>query len=197
MKILSPRREGEAGESSANERLEALVAEHRAYIREIVRRLTPAYLGVEQSEIEQETTIRLWRSLRNEREIRDFQSYVYRVAATAALDAIRQVKERREEQLVMEDAAALSESPSMPGSKAVSPEEVVRRQGVITRIRQELEKLPLNRRRAAKLHLQGFSSDEIARLCGWSEAKARNLAYRGMEDLRRLLRASGFTDDEV
>lgn len=174
--------------SPADQRLERLVADHRPFIREIVARLTPAHLGVPAAEIEQEALIRLWRCLRNEREIRDFRSYVYRVVATAALDAIRQVKERREEQLIEEKAVDLSESPVMPGSRTQSPEESVMFRNLLGRVRELIAHLQINRQRAVKLHLQGFTSDEIAAAYGWSEPKARNLTYRGLGDLRTLLR---------
>ena len=42
-----------------------------------------------------------------------------------------------------------------------------------------------------RLHLQGYHRDEIAGLLGWSEAKTRNLLYRGLDDLRALLVRQG------
>ena len=36
-----------------------------------------------------------------------------------------------------------------------------------------------------------MSSQEIADLLGWSEAKARNLVYRGLSELRKYLREEG------
>jgi DNA-directed RNA polymerase specialized sigma24 family protein len=43
------------------------------------------------------------------------------------------------------------------------------------------------RRTATGLLLQGFVCDEIAARLGISEAAARNLAYRGLDDLRQRL----------
>ena len=54
-----------------------------------------------------------------------------------------------------------------------------------------LEALGDNRRRAVQLHLEGMTTAEIGALLGWSEAKARNLVYRGLADLRESLRAGG------
>jgi RNA polymerase sigma-70 factor (ECF subfamily) len=48
-----------------------------------------------------------------------------------------------------------------------------------------------NRRITVGLYLQGMTTEEIGGLLGWSEAKARNLVYRGLKDLRRELRALG------
>ena len=170
--------------SSARQRLEELVDLHRGYIRQIVNRLTPASLGVASGDIEQEVMIRLWRSIRNEREIRDFRSYVYRVVATAALDALREVKARHEEPLPEHEVMELREHRS-------SPEELAGRRTLLARIRALVATLATNRRRAVKLHLQGFTSTEIAVIEGWSEPKARNLTYRGLGDLRELLRKGG------
>ena len=36
-----------------------------------------------------------------------------------------------------------------------------------------------------RLHLAGYHRDEIARLLNWTEAKTRNLLYRGLADLRK------------
>jgi RNA polymerase sigma-70 factor (ECF subfamily) len=54
-----------------------------------------------------------------------------------------------------------------------------------------LMSLSENRRRAVTLQLHGFTTPETARLLGWSEAKVRNLAWRGIQDLKQLLRDQG------
>jgi DNA-directed RNA polymerase specialized sigma24 family protein len=41
------------------------------------------------------------------------------------------------------------------------------------------------------MHLMGHSRDEIAQLLGWTEAKTRNLLYRGLADVREWLVAEG------
>jgi RNA polymerase sigma-70 factor (ECF subfamily) len=41
------------------------------------------------------------------------------------------------------------------------------------------------------MHLAGYAREEIAQLLGWSEAKTRNLLYRGLADLRERLTARG------
>jgi len=40
-------------------------------------------------------------------------------------------------------------------------------------------------------HLQGLSIQEIADRLKWSQPKARNLIYRGLDEVRRQLRAEG------
>ena len=41
------------------------------------------------------------------------------------------------------------------------------------------------------MYLKGYGREEIAALLGWSEAKTRNLLYRGLDDLRQRLIARG------
>jgi DNA-directed RNA polymerase specialized sigma24 family protein len=43
-----------------------------------------------------------------------------------------------------------------------------------------------------QLHLQGFGFAEVAKLLALTDATARNLIYRGMEDLRTHLREGGW-----
>ena len=42
-----------------------------------------------------------------------------------------------------------------------------------------------------RMHLAGYPREEIATSLGWTEAKTRNLLYRGLDDLREALRARG------
>lgn len=173
---------------------EALLDRHRSFIHEVVSRFAPQRLGILQSEIEQETAIRVWRTLRNEREIRDFRSYVYRVAATATFDSIREVSRRQERQLDAQEFTSLTVHPSLPGSRAVSPEDEMCSKALVGQITTLVESLPANRSQAVKLHLQGFTSLEIGEICGWSEPKARNLTYRGLDELRGKIRQAGLDD---
>ena len=129
--------------------------------------------------------------MRSERNIADPASYLYRIAATATIDAVRRIKARRESPLsIVED---LEEGPSgvRPVESADSPERVAAGKEIGRRIRDALAMLPDRRRRAVGLYLQGFTSEEIGGLLGWSEPKARNLVYRGLKVLRQQLEKHG------
>jgi RNA polymerase sigma-70 factor (ECF subfamily) len=54
-----------------------------------------------------------------------------------------------------------------------------------------IDQIPASRRAVVRMHLAGHPREEIADLMGWSEAKTRNLLYRGMADLRERLTALG------
>ena len=174
-------------------RLDDLLTAYGALLRSAVRRLCPTALGVTIDEIEQDARIRLWHALRRERNITDPASYLYRIAATAAIDAMRRVRARREHPLddAGGDDGSGTHSASTLSSAARSPEQLAADSQTANRIREALTQLPENRRRAVGLHLQGFTSTEIGRLLDWSEPKARNLTHRGLKDLRRLMQPEG------
>ena len=181
------------GRPDVDRRLDELLTAYGALLRNAVRRLCPIALGVTIDEIEQDARIRLWHALKRERNISDPASYLYRIAATAAIDAMRRVRARREHQLDDiagdEGVGAPIATPLSPAAR--SPEQLAADHQTSERVREALARLPENRRRAVGLHLQGFTSTEIGRLLDWSEPKARNLTHRGLKDLRRLLEPEG------
>jgi DNA-directed RNA polymerase specialized sigma24 family protein len=95
----------------ADVRFTALLDQYGRVLRQAVARFCPKDIGLQVSEIEQEVRIRLWRALQTEKEIREPASYLYRIAATATIDAVRRIKVRRESSL---DVSAKDEE--APGS---------------------------------------------------------------------------------
>ena len=109
----------------AEERLEALLAEFGALLRASVARVCRPGTGVAPEDVEQEARIRLWRALESERDITHPASYVVRVATTAAIDALRRVRARREEPLrtagTIEDSGEIGPAQALRAS-GPSPE---------------------------------------------------------------------------
>lgn len=177
--------------SHAEVRFQAFLREHGGFLHRTLVRLCPRGLGIQLDDVEQDARLRLWRAVASEREITDPASYLYRVAHAATIDALRRVKARREEALP--EAETIGSGNGRPGmALAVESHEIqVERTQVLTRVSAVLGQLPDNRRRALGLHLRGFGTAEIGRLLGWSEAKARNLVYRALRDLRQRLHAEG------
>ena len=174
-------------------RFELVVEEFGKFLRNTIVQLCPKDLGLQFDDIEQDARLRLWRALESEREIEDLASYLYRIAATATIDAIRRAKARREDQLRLaeEETEGAGEMGSFLISQTESPERLAEHQQIIRKVEETLRRLAENRRRAVGLYLEGLTSQEIADLMGWTEPKARNLLYRGLQDLRQQLRAEG------
>jgi RNA polymerase sigma-70 factor (ECF subfamily) len=175
------------------ERFNALLDEFGQLLRRAIIRFCPRDRGIQFDDIEQEARLRLWRALQREREITNHASYLYRIAATATIDAMRRAQARHEEQLhsSREDSAGSGDPLTLPAPLKDSPDRVVESHEVIQKVEAALAQLPDERRRAVGLYLQGLTSQDIAELLDWTEPKSRNLLYRGLKDLRKLLSAEG------
>lgn len=177
----------------SEERLNALLAEFGALLRASVARVCRPGTGVLPEDVVQEARIRLWRALESEREILHPASYVVRVATTAAIDALRRVRARREEPLRAagnEDSGEVGPVQPLRAS-GPTPEEVASGDELFRKVETALAGLAADRAQAVRLHLLGFSSEELARLLAWTEPRARNLLYRGLKDLRVRLAQEG------
>src|SRR5437762_14082402 len=97
-------------------RLEHLLERYATLLRSLIARHCPRHLGLDVADIEQEARLRLWRALDREKELADPASYIYRIAVTTTIDAVRRVLARREDQLRMqpgnEDEPAERPSPT-------------------------------------------------------------------------------------
>jgi RNA polymerase sigma factor (sigma-70 family) len=174
-------------------RFNAVIKEYGSFLRQTIIRFCPKDMGLQFSDIEQEARLRLWRALQSEREIQNLTSYLYRIAVTSTLDAIRRVKSKREDQLHLpeEEEEVAGEPQRLVAGPEHAPDLQAERRQLMRKVESALADLPENRSRAVRLHLQGLTKHEIGDLLGWTEAKARNLVYRGLQDLRERLRAEG------
>jgi len=142
-------------------------------------RLAPSDIG----EAEQEVRIRLWRVSGDPENIAKLSaSYLQRVVTTAVLDLLR----RRRRAAMHDPVEDLPLPASGPG-----PDADVEAASLGVVVQAGVDSLGLARRTVVKLHLEGYRRDEIEALLGWSEAKTRNLLYRGLADLRAYLVARG------
>ena len=194
----SPLSEPDAGSSgvraSADERrLEDLLARFGGLLKATIRRLLPLDLGIDTQDIEQEARIRLWKALGRATNSDLAASYVQKVAATSAIDAIRAALARRDRKALadLESDAEEGGTEVAIGSGGATPEDLASRREVGEAIAGAVAALSPRRRRAVRLHLFGLSSPEIARLTGWSETKIRSLISRGLAEVRAELAGKG------
>lgn len=135
----------------------------------------------------QEVRIRLWRAHPDSEEIgRLPTSYVYRTATTAALDIVR--KRRRHE----DREPSLDTAPTSALVSRTSADEDALASDLGAAITRELDTMVEARRVVVKMHLAGYGRDEMIAALGWSDAKVRNLLYRGLHDLRERLVSAGY-----
>ena len=166
-------------------RLGALVDRFAGYLRLSARRH-----GLDDAEVDdavQEVRLRLWRALERdasrETDAALPTSYVVKTILSAVRDVVRRRSTRRAEALPID---AVPEP-----ATADDPLRLAERRELGRTVAAALATLIPSRRVAVQLYLSGCDKDEIARLLGWSEGKARNLLYRGLADLREALRTRG------
>jgi RNA polymerase sigma-70 factor (ECF subfamily) len=176
----------------ASSTLESLLVRFAAMVRGIGRRHRLSESDVD--EVFQDVRIRLWKaSERGEQIGAKPTSYVYKTAMSAATDLVRRRRRARAESLddgltswgggAADVPAAAVDGESVEGRVMVSE--------LVQRVVAAVDTLAPARRPVVRMHLAGYDREEIASFLGWSEAKTRNLLYRGLADLRERLTAQG------
>src|SRR6185369_17507242 len=148
------------------ERFNLVVEEFGVFLRRAIVRFCPRDKGLQFDDIEQEARLRLWRALQSEREVTNYASYLYRIAATATIDAMRRIQARHEEQLDIQtdqksDDGEILIAPRIASATAPdkdSPERVAESREAIESVKSVLAKLPAEQRRALGMYLQGMTS---------------------------------------
>ena len=92
---------------------------------------------------------------------------------------------------LMEQRADEGEIMIVPAPVKDSPERLTESREAVRKVMSVVAKLPAEQRRAVGMYLQGMTSQDVADLMGWTEPKSRNLIYRGLKELRKLLREEG------
>jgi RNA polymerase sigma factor (sigma-70 family) len=112
-------------------------------------------------------------------------SYLHRTALSAAIDLLRRRRARGGDRTmpIEEHEEGLPE--------ARGPDEDLAQSELAAQVERAIDSLQPSRRPVVRMHLMGHSREEIARVLGWSEAKTRNLLYRGLADVRERLLAEG------
>jgi RNA polymerase sigma-70 factor (ECF subfamily) len=167
--------------------VEAVVSRFGAMVRQVGRRYRLEESDLD--EVMQEVRIRLWRAQRTSEQIGEVStSYVYRTASSAALDVIRRRRSHRAElhQSLDDDDAGVAVAAPAPG-----PHGELESSEVAEQVSRAIETIPASRRPVVRMYLAGHPREEIAELMSWTEAKTRNLLYRGLADLRERLTTIG------
>lgn len=178
--------------ASASDRLSAALEAALANFASVVRRVGWRHRlsDADIDEVLQEVRIRLWHAYasRGEHGGEVPASYVYRTAVSATLDLLRRRRARRAEHHVPLDAPEGERQTSAGG-----PAGDLEAAELADLVARAIETIPASRRPVVRMYLAGYGREEIAEVLGWTEAKTRNLLYRGLADLRARLTEWGVT----
>jgi RNA polymerase sigma-70 factor (ECF subfamily) len=163
---------------------ENLVEKYSRFIESQILRFNPQKNGIDPDDIFQEVKIKLWNVLLDEKKIFSYSSYIKKIVNSCVIDQIR--KSRREEGVISnEKRKRISDRRSFYRKHNSSENDLKKMIG------EAVESLMNSRRRVVKLYLLNMTLDEIATFLHWSEAKTRNLLYRGLEDIKKKLKEKG------
>lgn len=156
---------------------------------EVLARQIARTRGLDAAEVEdvvQDVRIRLWKAHPSGENAGTFTtSYLVKVVTSAIVDHLR--RKRRHTHDVLDTG---DESMRVPEVLQVAPEDTAEREALAVRLRTALDSMTPNRRMLVLLHLEGYTRDDMVNMTGWTEAKVRNLLYRGLDDLRERLERS-------
>jgi len=131
----------------------------------------------------QEVFLEVWRSIGRFRRDAKLSTWIYRIAANKAIDALRRGKRRREHSGDPEAVLAQAASP-----EAAGPERQWERKEREALLHRALAALPEAQRTALHLHkLEGLGLGEAAEVMGLTAGAFQSLVFRGRRALEQLL----------
>lgn len=169
---------GDTGPAKEQE-FEDLVNRFADFIRIHIHKFNLYKYGLDSDDISQEVRVKIWRLLHSEKKITNYPSYIKKIVNSSVIDQLRKI--RREEGIFSHERQVAEHelAYSIEAARAKNLEEVVGR---------AVEMLIESRRQAVKLYLLNLSITEISSYLHWSTGKTRNLLYRGLADLKKILK---------
>lgn len=153
-----------------------------------VGRVCPTWLAREREDLVQSALLRIVTLLGNEEPLREVNAtYLWKTAYSVTLDEIRRARWRFER---------AAEGDALSGHRSetsADPERAASGREICVYVRGCLRQLEPSRRRAVIMRLAGYSHEEAAHRLGMRLKQVANFIHRGMQDLRRCLRAKGVT----
>ncbi len=148
----------------------------RAYKHQVGR------LGVDVEDIIQETRIKIWKLLSNETKINHYASYIKKIVDTSVIDYFRKFK-REEGIYFYEKNRRIGENVS-----TFEADHLYGGMDLKDIVGKAVDGLIPSRRLVVRLYLLNMTVEEIALHFQWTVSKTKNLLYRGLTDLRRILK---------
>lgn len=142
--------------------------------------------GIEIDDIVQEVEIKIWKVFENEKNIENSTSYIKKIISSTVIDHLRKLK-REKGIIALEKQKVISEQSLHYEKEGIDEREAKEIIG------KAVDALIDSRRCVVKLFLLGMTIDEISSYFDWTRDKTRNLVYRGLADLKEILKKKGIT----
>jgi RNA polymerase sigma factor (sigma-70 family) len=154
----------------------SLIDRYAVFVRATLKQIDHKLSRSDLEELEQDVRIKLWHSLVEENCFDRPASYIKKVVSSVAIDAARK-RLSRGGQITHVDYQELTLHDELAAH-------VLEHRAELMQLAQRLEREAPEGARVLGLYLQGFSTEEIGQLLDFTEAKARNILYRFLAELR-------------
>jgi RNA polymerase sigma factor (sigma-70 family) len=155
---------------------QALIARWAGFVRATLRQMDGRMPEADLEELEQDVRLKLWQSLKLEKNFDKPASFIRKVVLSVSIDAARRRQSRGSEHTHLD-----------VGEVEIADElsaEVLEYKSELAVLLKRLQAQSPQHYQALGLYLQGFTTEEVGNLLGWTEAKARNTIYRFLEEIR-------------
>lgn len=168
---------------------ERIFSQFRRFILMNIHKFDLHKKGIDPEDILQEVRIKLWKLIDNEKNIANLPSYIKKIINSSIIDYLRRLR-REEELLTKEKNIRISEKEENYKKTRLEIEEA---RDILY---DALDHLIESRKQVVKLFLLNMTLEEISVILKQTKDKTRNLLYRGLKDLKKVLKERGF-DYEV
>ena len=161
--------------------VEEIIQRFSEFIKANIQTFHPQRSGIDINDIAQEVKLKLWKVLLSEKKITHLSSFIKRVVYSTTIDIMRKLK-REKEILTNYHGSGIEENVSSD----ISCQEEIKQI-----IGQAIDSLIEPRRKVVRLYLLGMNLGETASFFNWTKDKVRNLLYRGLNDVKKILKEKG------
>ncbi len=166
------------------EEFTGVVEQFSQFIRSHIQRFEPQRKGIDPDDILQEVKIKIWNILTDEKKIENYASYIKKIVNSTFIDHLRRT--RREELILFSEMQR-----KIAERRGTYKKERIDEKNYKNILGKSVDSLLDSRKKVVKLYLLNMTLEEISEYFNWSPHKTRNLLYRGLNDLKKILQEKG------
>ena len=166
------------------EKFKSIVEQFSLFIRINIQKYEPQRKGIDPDDILQDVKIKIWNILTDEKKIDNYASYIRKIVNSSVIDHLRRI--RREERILSSEIQR-----KIAERRGTYKKERIDEKNYKNILGQSVDSLLDSRRKVVKLYLLNMTLEEISEFFKWSPHKTRNLLYRGLNDLKKILQEKG------
>ena len=163
---------------------ENLINRFSQFVKAHIQKFNVQKSGIDPDDILQEVKIKIWKILEDEKKIENYASYIRKIVNSSIIDQLRKLK--REKGIFTHEKQKWISDQKSNYLTAISAEANAKEI-----IGQAVNLLIESRRTVVKLYFFNMTIEEISTFLKWSKDKTRNLLYRGLSDLKKILKEKG------